>query len=133
MTGCLKLLISLFLSQNILQKSSVSLTTLLVSEPVLGPRVGALTAGPVGGAVGPSDVSVRPPDALKAARLFLRESDGCVPGLATCQGRGAPLGALPGSRGPVPGLLRVRGRGLGALPVRGVLAGVSFRPLEGVA
>ena len=99
------MLFSLFLFQNILQKSSVSLTTLLYSEPILGPREGALTAGPVGGAVGPSDVSVRAPDALKAARLFVRESVGCVPGLATCKGQGAPLGALPERPGPVPGSL----------------------------
>ena len=108
-----------------MQKSSVDLTTLLVSEPVRGPRESALTVGPVGGAAGPSDVSVRPPDALKAACLFLRESDGFVPGLATCQGRGTPLGDLPGIRGSVPGPLRVRGRGLDVLPV---LARGSFRP-----
>ena len=74
MTCCLKLLISLFLSQNILQKSSVGLTTLLVPEPVCGPRESAMTVGPVRGDAGPPNVSVKPRDTLKAARLFLRET-----------------------------------------------------------
>ena len=82
----------------------------------------------MGGAAGPTDVSLRPPDALKAACIFFRETDGCVPGLATCQGRGAPLGTLQGSRIPVPGPLRVVGRGLDVLSVRGVLARGSVRP-----
>ena len=79
-----------------------------------------MTAGPVGGAVGP-------PDALRAARLFLQESVGCVPGLPTYQGRGGTLGSLPGPGGPARGSVRVRGRGLGSLPVCGGLARWSAR------
>ena len=70
MTGCFKLCFHYFI-QNILQKSSVCLTILLVPEPVRGPRESAMTVRPVGGAAGPSDVSIRPPDDLKAANLFL--------------------------------------------------------------
>ena len=120
-TGCLKLCFHYFI-QNILQKPSVGLTTLLVPEPVCGPRESAMTVRPVGGAEGPSDDSVRPHDALKAAGLFLRETVGCVQGLAPCQGRGAPLDTLPGSRVTVPGQLQVGGRGRDVPFVRGVLA-----------
>ena len=81
-----------------MQKSSDSLTTLLVSKPVLGPRRGTLAAEPVRGAVGPPAVAVGPPDALRAARLFLEESVGRVPGLDAYRGQGGALGSLPGYR-----------------------------------
>ena len=71
------------------------------------------------GAVGPPAVAVGPPDALRAARLFLEESVGRVPGLDAYRGQGGALVSLPGSDGPARGSATVRGRSLGSLPGRG--------------
>ena len=51
-----------------LQKLSVALTPLLVTEPVLGPREGAMLVGSMRGAVGLPDVQPRD---------FLRDARGC--------------------------------------------------------
>ena len=71
------------------------------------------------GVVGPPAVAAGPPDALRAARLFLEESVGRIPGLSTSWGRGSALGSLPGRDRPARGLVRVLGRDLGSLPGRG--------------
>ena len=84
-----------------------------------------MPVGSVRGAVGPPDVSVKPRDALKAARLFLRESVGCVEGPAPCQGRDHLQvgGRGRGVRGVlVDGSVRPCGSGPGALPVHGLPA-----------
>ena len=67
-----------------LQRSSdlLSLTTLLVPNPVLGPERGALAAGPVRGAEGPPAAAVGPPDAVRAACFLLDKSAERVLGLA---------------------------------------------------
>ena len=65
-----------------LQKSSdsLSLTTLLVPKPVLGPGRGTLAAGPVRGAVGPPAVAVSfLASLLDASRDFVLNKDEVVP------------------------------------------------------
>ena len=66
-----------------LQKSSVAVTPLLVTEPVRGPGGSAMLVGSLRGAVGPADV--KPRDTLQTARLYMREAVGRVGGPTTCQ------------------------------------------------
>ena len=66
-------IVIIILFENMLQKSPVAVTPLLVTEP----GEDAMLAASLRGAVGLP--GVRPRDAVKDARLFMREVVTCVP------------------------------------------------------
>ena len=104
-------IVIIILFENMLQKSSVAVTPLLVTEP----GEGAMPVGSLRGAVGLP--GVKPRDAVRDARLFMREAVTCVtvpPGYqggtllrdggrdrcvhgATADGSFQPFGTGPGS------------------------------------
>ena len=97
-------IVIIILFENMLQKLSVAVTPLLVTEP----GEGAVLVGSLRGAVGL--LEVKPRDAVRDARLFMREAVTCVD---------VPPGYQGGD------LLRDGGRGRG---VRGATADGSIQP-----